>query len=458
MEPRPRRRPLRSIKARVTLGAVLVVALALAGGAAGGLAILSGSLTSGVEASLRLDLETLDDRIEDGSFSVGDSEGDALVALRGDAVDDDRDGDDALDDDHDGEADPDYSDDDAAELPTVAEDRFERIRIDGEPYLVASERTDAGVLTVGRPLEQVDEAVATAATLLAVAVPLAVLLIGGVVWIVAGRALAPVERMRRQVDDIDASELDRRLDGGGAGDEIDRLAGTMNGMLDRLERSQRTQRQFVSDASHELRSPLATVRQHAELAAAHPETTSAEELTQVVLHEGARMQELVEALLLLARLDEHRGIGPAAVVDVDDLAFAEIRRLRGLGVVVDGRGISPGRVRGSSALLGRALRNLADNAARHARQRVAIRVRAEGDRVVVTVEDDGAGVAPDQRERVFERFFRLDEGRARDAGGSGLGLAIVREVALAHGGAVSVGSGESGGAVFTLVLPAASDS
>lgn len=431
----PRARRPRSITARVTWGAVLVVALALVAGSAAGVAILARSLTDGVAVALDGDLDTIGERIEDGVFDVQDAGDDLLVRLRsGDTV--------AVDDDE------------AALLPEVAEDETRRVIVDGDAYLAASSNTDAGVLTVARPVDHVDEAVVTATGLLAVAVPLALVVIGLVVWSVARRALAPVESLRRQVDEIDAAGLGRRLDGGGAGDELDRLAGTMNRMLDRIERSQRTQRQFASDASHELRSPLATIRQHAELAVAHPESTSADELAHIVLEEGERMQELVEALLLLARIDERRGLGAVTAVDVDDLALAELRRLRGLGVRVDGHGLSPGRVRGSEALLARALRNLADNAARHARDLVSIRVRADRATVTVEIEDDGDGIAPAQRDRVFERFSRLDEGRARDEGGSGLGLAIVREVVLAHGGSIAVTEGARGGARFVVTLPA----
>ncbi|HWS50064.1 MAG TPA: ATP-binding protein [Microbacterium sp.] len=426
---------VRSIRTRVTLGAALVVAIALIAGSVAGVLLLSRSLTDGVAVSLENDLDTIGDRLDERRFDIESVGDEVLVRHRG------REG-------------VRVNDEDAASLPEIAEDHVERIVVDGDAYLAASETTRAGIVTVARPLEQVEEAVSTAAGLLAVAVPLAIAMIGFVVWVVAKRALEPVERLRRQVDEIDATGLDRRLDGGGAGDELDRLAGTMNRMLDRIEQSQRTQRQFVSDASHELRSPLATIRQHAELAAVHPETTSTEALTEVVLQEGARMQELVEGLLLLARLDEHGGVGTAVSVDVDDLALAEARRLRGLGVRVDAGGISSGRVRGSEVLLARALRNLADNAARHAGSTVALRVRTEHSLVVVEVEDDGDGIAPAERERVFERFSRLDDGRARDEGGSGLGLAIVREVALAHGGSVRVDGGAAGGARFVLMLPA----
>ncbi|WP_217178876.1 cell wall metabolism sensor histidine kinase WalK [Streptomyces sp. AC495_CC817] len=427
------RRGIRSIRARVTAGALLVVALALGAGAVGTVAIIGQLLLSGVEASVAQDLDSIGERIDHGPFDVGDLDGDVLVRVQGGR--------------------PAANDDDAEELPVVPEDAVQRVVVDGDAYLAASDETDAGMLTVARPIAHVDEATATASLVLAVAVPVLLVVIGAVVWVVASRALAPVERMRRQVDDIDGSGLDRRVDPG-RDDELGALAATMNRMLDRIEHAQKTQRRFVSDASHELRSPLATIRQHAELAVAHPSATSVEEVGRVVRDEGMRMQELVEGLLLLARLDEGAQ-APRAPVDIDDIALAEVRRLRGMGVEVDGHGIGPGRVTGAETLLSGAVRNLVDNAARHASRLVTVRVRTAQPWVLVEVEDDGSGVPENQRERVFERFARLDDARARDEGGSGLGLAIVREVARAHGGDVTVTSGEHGGARFVLRLPAA---
>ncbi len=432
---------VRSIRARVTLGALVVVALALAAGAIGTVLVIGQLLTGGVAASVEQDLESIGEQLDNRRIDIGDLDGDVLVRLQGEGGP------------HGGRA---FNDDDAAALPIVPEDTVARIVIDGDPYLAASEETDAGVLTVARSVEHVDEAVGPASAVLAVAVPLLLVVIGGVVWAVATRALAPVERMRRQVDDIDGSGLDRRVDSG-RDDELGALAATMNRMLERIEQSQKTQRRFVSDASHELRSPLATIRQHAEVAVAHPSSTSVDELGRVVRDEGLRMQELVEGLLLLARLDEHGGREQAwSAVDVDDILLSEARRLRGLGVQVDAHGIGPGRVTGSEVLLGRAVRNLVDNAVRHASGLVTLRVGTAGPWVVVEVEDDGAGVPEDRREQIFERFARLDEARARDEGGSGLGLAIVREIARAHGGEVSVTAGRNGGARFTLVLPVTS--
>jgi signal transduction histidine kinase len=265
--------------------------------------------------------------------------------------------------------------------------------------------------------------------------------------------------MRREVDTISAGALHRRVPVPGTGDETARLATTMNRMLDRLEQAQQRQRRFVSDASHELRSPVATIRQHAEVAAAHPERTSLTNLADTVLAEDLRLQRLVDDLLLLARADEQM-LGPgAASVDLDDLVLDAVRRLRtDPWLSVDGTGIGAARVRGDQALLARLVGNLTENAARHASSRVAVSLSADGAGwAVLGVDDDGSGVAAPDRERVFERFVRLDDGRTRDAGGSGLGLAIAREVALVHGGSISVRDSTLGGARFEVRLPASRD-
>ena len=309
----------------------------------------------------------------------------------------------------------------------------------------------------GRGSEHIGEVAEVAGALLGVGVPLATALIGVVVWRVATRALAPVEQIRLQVEQVDADALDQRVPVSGTGDEIDRLAGTMNSMLDRIEHSYRSQQQFVSDASHELRSPLATMRQFAEVASRHPQSTTPEELSEVVLAEGGRMQEIVEGLLLLARLDEGEARS-AEEVDLDDLALAEAKRLRSLGgVTVDSRGVTAVRVVGDARLLARAVRNLADNAVRHGRSQVAVSTTSENGVAVIRVDDDGAGVPEADRQRIFERFVRLDEARARDDGGSGLGLAIVAQIARAHGGTVRVEDSPLGGARFTIELPQQGD-
>jgi len=311
---------------------------------------------------------------------------------------------------------------------------------------------------VARSTEAVDEAVAAVGGLLAVGLPLLLAVVAVTTWVVVGRALAPVEAMRAEVDEISAAALHRRVPDPPADDEIGRLARTMNRMLGRLEQAQARQRRLVSDASHELRSPVATIRQHAEVALAHPGRTTTSELASTVLAEDLRLQRLTEDLLLLTRADEQSLALRRRPVDLDDLVFEEAKRLReATGLRVDTSAVSAGRVAGDAAGLRRVLRNLGDNASRHARERLALSVAERDATVVLAVEDDGSGIPEADRERVFERFVRLDGARARDDGGSGLGLAIVAELVAAHGGAVVAAAGPLGGARVEVTLPRLAD-
>ena len=314
------------------------------------------------------------------------------------------------------------------------------VRVGDTAFVTAVDDADGGFIVIaGRSTEPTDETLATVAGLLAIAVPLLIVLVAVTTWLVVGRALSPVERMRRQVDEVTSTTLARRVDETGADDEIGRLARTMNGMLDRLEASQATQRRFISDASHELRSPLAALRQYAEVARDHPERISKEELGDVVLDEGGRLERLVQGLLVLARADEGALRLDPTDVDLDDLLLEEARRVRAAGgPSVDTSGIAAARVRGDLGLLRQVVRNLVDNAVRHARSAIALSVGpdVDGASALLTVCDDGDGIPTADRVRVFDRFVRLDDARASDTGGSGLGLAIVREIVLAHGGYV----------------------
>ena len=311
---------------------------------------------------------------------------------------------------------------------------------------------------VARSTEAVDEAVAAVGGLLAVGLPLLLAVVAVTTWVVVGRALAPVEAMRAEVDEISAAALHRRVPDPPADDEIGRLARTMNRMLGRLEQAQARQRRLVSDASHELRSPVATIRQHAEVALAHPGRTTTSELASTVLAEDLRLQRLTEDLLLLTRADEQSLALRRRPVDLDDLVFEEAKRLReATGLRVDTSAVSAGRVAGDAAGLRRVLRNLGDNASRHARERLALSVAERDATVVLAVEDDGSGIPEADRERVFERFVRLDGARARDDGGSGLGLAIVAELVAAHGGTVVAAAGPLGGARVEVTLPRLAD-
>ncbi|MDX6218024.1 MAG: hypothetical protein QOG99_3608, partial [Frankiales bacterium] len=234
-----------------------------------------------------------------------------------------------------------------------------------------------------------------------------------------------------------------------ARDEVWLLGGTLNRMLDRLESAVRAQRQFVSDASHELRSPLAVLRTSVEVAVAHPETADWQGTADVLLEETHRVERLVADLLLLANADE-RGIQMRREdVDLDDLLAAEAHRIRATSSLDVLTRIQPTRVRGDHDRLARVLRNLVDNAARHATGRIELSLASGPGGAVVEIADDGPGVPAEDRERVFERFVRLDVSRSRQQGGTGLGLAIVRQLVEAHGG--TVGFAEA--SVVRLVLP-----
>ncbi|MGH2688588.1 MAG: ATP-binding protein [Actinomycetota bacterium] len=325
-------------------------------------------------------------------------------------------------------------------------------------YAVAGAAESPGgpvTVIVAHTLEDVVDSTRLVAASLAIGLPLLLAVVAATTFRVVGRALAPVESIRREVDEISASELHRRVPDPPGTDEIARLATTMNRMLGRLEGSQARQRRFISDASHELRSPVASIRQHAEVALAHPSRTTLEDLARTVLAEDLRVERLVDDLLLLARADEHTLALRRRTVDVDDLVFEEARRLKQTtALTVSTAAVSPGRVDGDPGTLRRVLRNLADNAARHAAGRVTFTLGQVEEGVVLTVEDDGPGIPVAERERVFERFVRLDDARARDRGGSGLGLSIVAEIVRAHGGTVVVGQSVLGGASVRVTFPA----
>ncbi|MGI5336236.1 sensor histidine kinase [Streptomyces sp. CA-181903] len=279
--------------------------------------------------------------------------------------------------------------------------------------------------------------------------PVAAALLAVAAWTTAGRALRPVEAIRRELEDITARSLDRRVPVPASGDEITRLALTTNAILDRLESAAELQRRFVADASHELRSPLTALRTSLEAALAHPGEADWPGAVRSALADVVRLQRLSEDLLLLARLDG--GVPPGdAVVDlaglVHDLTeeYRHRRRTRPLRIHC-AVGEGPAVVRGSAVQLERLLRNLLDNACRHARTTVGITLRSETDgAVVVEVSDDGPGVPAAERERVFERFGRLEDARGRSTGGAGLGLAISREIALLHGGTLRLADADRG--------------
>jgi signal transduction histidine kinase len=303
----------------------------------------------------------------------------------------------------------------------------------------------------GQSLRPLTESLGTLSALLVAGYPVVLLVIGSATFLFVGRSLRPVEEIRHRVAGITARDLRARVPVPETRDEVARLAETMNDMLDRLAQSAADQRRFVADASHELRSPLSTLQAGLELMRASPDPPSDAELA--TLHdETRRLARLIGALLVLARADE-RGLRPRSEdVDLDDLLDAERRRLAGDGRIAVSASIAPVRVHGDRHQLGQVVRNLTDNAARHAAGRVTLLLAERAGRAVIDVGDDGPGIPPADRERIFGRFVRLDDSRHRAAGGSGLGLAIVREIVLAHGGTVAVvPSGR--GTTFRVTLP-----
>ncbi|WP_433359997.1 sensor histidine kinase [Streptosporangium sp. CA-115845] len=324
----------------------------------------------------------------------------------------------------------------------TAEARF----LDGKPYgiphvlRVRVLSADKGrTVIAARPFSEVQTSISTAGHVLLVGTPLLLILLAGASWVIIGGTLRPIAALRRGAEEITDTARSHRLPVPEARDEVHSLATTLNAMLARLEKADVRQRALVSDAAHELRSPLASIRLQLEVALGHPGGQDWQETAEGVLEDTMRLSRLAEDLLALARLDE-RGGTPARrePVELDQLVQQTVERY-GQAVTVkigDGPDDGPMVTTGDALDLGRVLVNLVDNALRHTRTVVLVELRDEGADAVLTVTDDGPGIPEFDRERVFDRFTRLDSARSRDEGGAGLGLAIVRETVHAHGGAV----------------------
>ena len=307
-------------------------------------------------------------------------------------------------------------------------------------------------LVVARSEAQLQQSVRVVRWSLLVLVPVITGGLGLVVWTGVGRALRPIDTMRTSVGEITERNLALRVTEPGTGDEVDRLAVTMNGMLDRLEAASHHERQLVADASHELRSPVAAVRALVEtrpLAGEELEAHDAATIAAIV-----RLQSLVEQLLELASQDA-TAPGAARAVDLDDVVLAQARILAlARDLTVDTSAVSAGQVLGRAESLHHLVENLSSNAARHARSRVTFTVTEAGGTVTLTAADDGPGVPEADRQRIFERFTRLDDARTADGAGAGLGLAIASGIATRHGGTIAVDDDPVlGGARFTVRLP-----
>lgn len=460
-------RSLRSVRVRITAAATLLVAIAVTLAAFGVLRAVEGQLVDGVRSRSSAQVEMIANRLSLGfspaeAVLVSGSAGLATVQVR------DLQGNDLV----------------AADGPTMRSDAVFSSSVGrlqpGEtgstqvastpplggaaPVAPLYEVAYAGVATpdgepltvlAASPLDGVRESVAALRGPLAAGLFSLVVLMGWIAWYTTGRALRPVEVIRAEVEAISSGTLHRRVLEPATGDEVARLARTMNAMLDRLESAATRQRQFASDASHELRSPVAAIRTEVEVALRDP-AVDWPSVGQRVLAEEGRLESLVADLLLLASVEEGSPARSPDEVDVVALARDEAQRRRRVPVVVVAPAGTVAVVEGRRGQLTRVLANVMDNAARHAETEVEVRVARDGDRVRVTVDDDGPGVAVEDRDRVFERFVRLDPARARSGeGGAGLGLALVRAVVEAHHGAVGLESAPGlGGARLLIDLPA----
>jgi signal transduction histidine kinase len=313
--------------------------------------------------------------------------------------------------------------------------------------------TGSVTVYVGSSLEAVSEASATLRRALWLGVPVTVAVLCLVIWLLLGRVLARLDRIRAEVDRISDDNLGTRVAGDGVEDEVGRLAATMNAMLARLGDSARRQRDLVADVSHDLQSPLAVQRVALELALARPDGIDAERLRSEVLGATDDMERLVRDLLVLASVDAGPAPSPR-LLDLDELVLEEVARARAsAGVHIDTSGVSAAPAYANADDVRRIVRNLLDNAVTHADRRVELAVGVDGGRARLDVVDDGPGIPGDQAERVFDRFHRLEPARSR-AGGSGLGLAIARSLADRAGGSLELVARSSGGAHLRLLLPA----
>lgn len=359
--------------------------------------------------------------------------------------------------------------------PIVTSDQLEQVRdgdvieLDGsrlgqpDPYRVAGVEAgppeDPRIVVVAVSLAQQEDAARILRRGLFVGAFVLSIGLAALSWFLTGWALGPVERLRKGASDISGisgtGELDR-LPVPDANDEIRRLAVTLNGMLGRLEAASIRQRSFVSDAAHELRSPIAAARAQLEVALAHPDAVDGQEAAREALDELERLRRLVDDLLVLARLDEAGSAFVFRSVDLVDVVARVADRMGATRVPIAVPDGAPVTVRGDEQALTRVVRNLLDNGVRHGRASVTVHIGRYAHSAELTVEDDGPGVPREDRRRIFERFARLDNARGRDEGGTGLGLAIVREIVAAHRGTVRVEDALPG-ARFVIHLPLANE-
>jgi signal transduction histidine kinase len=327
------------------------------------------------------------------------------------------------------------------------------LSVDDDVFRVLSRTFDGTRLYVATTYDVVTESTMALLGSLALALPILTVFLAGLVWWLVGRTLRPVEEIRRDVARIGGGDLARRVPTPGTGDEIDRLAATMNQMLERLEVSVGRQQQFVADASHELRIPLTRLRSQLELMLVSNDGDVDRKALASMLEETIAMQAMVEDLLFLARLDSGTEVSRSPV-DLDDLVLDQVNQLSpGGGVDVHLEEFSAVLVYGDKSQLARAVKNLLYNARRHAASGIWVSLSESNGEAILRVRDDGDGVPIDAASDIFERFTRIDEARSADDGGAGLGLAIARDIIERHTGRLVLANAGEPGAVFEIRLP-----
>ncbi len=343
----------------------------------------------------------------------------------------------------------------------AAENQGEAGSEDGDegPFLVAVTGVQIGdrpsVVLAAASLDSVDSATRTLIPLVAFGFPAITLLVALTVAGLTRRAFRPVDAMTQQADTISYSDLHRRIPEPAPDDEIRRLAVVLNRMLNRLDTSAARQRQFTADASHELKSPIATLLTMAEVAEANPQGFTVPELASDVAGQTRRLATLVDDLLTLAQSDEHGLHLQPEWFNIAEMVADELARKPSPHITVDTDQLEPARMYGDRRRIGQVIRNLLDNAIRHATSTVRVEVSLVGDQATIRISDDGLGVPPADRGRIFDRFVRLDEDRSRQSGGTGLGLSVVRTIIEAHHGTITVEDDpQLGGASITVTLPA----
>ncbi|HWS36999.1 MAG TPA: HAMP domain-containing sensor histidine kinase [Actinoplanes sp.] len=320
----------------------------------------------------------------------------------------------------------------------------ERIGYQGEARVVllsAGPPTAPLRILVAQSTDQVTQSVHILRITLLIGFPLLVILLALGLWRALGAALRPVDALRAGAEEITGGTRAGRLPVPDGRDEIHRLAVTLNDMLHRLDGARARQRAFVADAAHELRSPLTNMRTELEVAQHLPDDTDWPELADDLLADVQRLSRLVDDLLLLARSDE--GVLTTRLEEIDLAQFVADAAERYPGTTFDDPG-TPLPLLAEPDSLARVITNLLDNAERHKRSAVLVKAFDAGTAMIVEVADDGPGIPETDRDRVFQRFTRLDDARARDAGGSGLGLAIVSELVRKHRGTVTLGDADPG--------------